>query len=150
MNTTTTAPTEPITDLIQLPGRERIERVIDHAFGGSHHVRGLKFTEEPNGYVHARCHVFDGLATYDDDRLTRLVVASLGYGVRVELVQSGPGRVAFLFHPRSVREGGNFWERIPRLYKAEDRFQFNERVRIAEHERHMAVVREYAEQKGLV
>ena len=106
-----------ITDLIELPPVERMERLVGYAFGGLHHVYKLKRNVEGNGYEWWKFHVFDDVSTHDSDILTRVVIASLEYGVRVSVVQSGPGMVGFILHPRKMREG-SFHERIDTPEKA--------------------------------
>lgn len=117
-----------ITDLIELPPVERMERLVGYAFGGLHHVRGLKKNVEGNGYEWWNFHVFDDISTQDSDILTRVVIASLEYGVRVSVVQSGPGRVGFILHPRKVREG-SFHERIDTPEKAVKNFKREDKLR---------------------
>ena len=100
-----------ITDLIELPPDERMKYLIGYAFGGTHRVGPIKKIGEGTRYIHWRFSVVDGMTSHDDDRLTRLVIASLAYGIRVELIQSGPGRIGVLLHPRNARTG-SFCERI--------------------------------------
>ena len=106
-----------ITDLIELPPVERMERLVGYAFGGLHHVYKLKRNVEGNGYEWWRFSIFDDISTHDSDKLTRLVVASLEYGVRVSVVQGGPHRLGVILHPRKMREG-SFHERIDTPEKA--------------------------------
>jgi hypothetical protein len=103
---------QAIADLIELPAAERIESVINHAFGGLHHVR--KFTEhKETKYSWWSCNVHD-LCTVDSDNLTRLVVAAVEYGIRVEIGTAGPRYLKLRMFPRYAREGA-FHERAPRL-----------------------------------
>lgn len=104
-----------MTDLIQLQPVERIERVVDYAFGGLHHTRGLKRHKEGNGFEWWEFTVSDGsMATEDADELTRLVIASLEYGVRAEVSGGGPYRIKVRLFPRNQR-GGHLHERIRRV-----------------------------------
>ena len=122
-----------ITDLIQLPAKERLQRVVDYTFGGDHHVGKITKTIEGCGYEWWKFAVITGIATQDSDELTKLVVASLAYGVRVELVASGPRRIGLTLHPRNVREGA-FHERIStpewafRCFDAQRRIAFRNEI----------------------
>lgn len=116
-----------ITDLIQLPAKERLQRVVNHAFGGNHHVGKITKTIEGNGYEWWKFSVITGIATQDSDELTKLVVASLAYGVRVELVTSGPRRIGLMLHPRKVREGA-YHERIITPEQAVENFKAKDKI----------------------
>ena len=116
-----------ITDLIQLPAKDRLQGVVDYAFGGDHHVGKITKTIEGNGYEWWKFSVVSGIATQDSDELTRLVVASLYYGVRVELITSGPRRIGFTLHPRKVREGA-YHERIFTPEKAVENFHAKAKI----------------------
>ena len=116
-----------ITDLIQLPAKDRLQRVVNYAFGGDHHVGKITKTIEGNGYEWWKFSVASGIATQDSDELTKLVVASLYYGVRVELVTSGPRRIGFILHPRKVREGA-FHEQIITPEKAVENFKASDKI----------------------
>lgn len=87
-------------DPIELPVEERIERVINHAFGGSHRVKVKERTPK-----YARLIVCQDLSTHDWDILTRLVVAAHTYGVRVEIAACNMHWVSVWLHPRFTREG---------------------------------------------
>ena len=103
-----------MTDLIQLPAEDRVVSVLAHAFGGLHHVRGFKEHALPDT-PWWECTVSTGdLCTVDSEGLSCLVIASLEYGVRVELDAAGPRRIKLRLHPRYSR-GGACWERIPRV-----------------------------------
>jgi hypothetical protein len=71
--------------------------------------------------------VITGIATQDSDELTKLVVASLAYGVRVELVTSGPRRIGLMLHPRNMREGA-FHERIITPEQAVENFKAEDKI----------------------
>lgn len=104
-----------MTDLIQLPPVKRMECVIDYAFGGIHHTRGLKKHKESNGFEWWEFTVSDGsMSTEDADELTRLVISSLEYGVRAEVSGGGPYRIKVRLFPRNQR-GGFLFERIRRV-----------------------------------
>lgn len=87
-------------DPVELPAEERIERVINHAFGGWHHVKVKERTPK-----YARVNVCQDLSTHDWDLLTRLVVAAHTYGVRVEIAPCNMHFVSVWLHPRFTREG---------------------------------------------
>jgi hypothetical protein len=86
---------------IDLPPIERCKMVLAIAFRGLHHL--------PSGFKdHGRwieANIFGGVATYDFDVLTRLVVAAHDLCVRVEISHSGPRLIKLILHPRQ-REGG--------------------------------------------
>ena len=116
-----------ITDLIQLPAKERLQCVVNYAFGGEHHVGRITKTIEGNGYEWWKLSVITGIATQDSDELTKLVVASLAYGVRVEMVTSGPRRIGLMLHPRGKREGA-FHERIITPEQAVENFKVKDKI----------------------
>lgn len=96
-----------MSDLIELPAKERIDRLINHVWGGRHHVT---VKEETPRYV--RLLIYGGLSTHDRDQLTRLVVAAHTYGVRAEVTSCNMQYLSVWLHPRSVREGG-MWDGHP-------------------------------------
>lgn len=89
--------------------KERIDRVIYGA------LRGCKLVKYEHFY--AQLSIPDGIATFDDDTLTRLVFAAHDECLRVELSQSRPGHLKILLHPRNLRDG-RFCERHPTLESA--------------------------------
>lgn len=97
-----------MSDPIELPVEERYTRVINHAFGGRHHV---KIKEENKLYI--RLVSYRDLSTYDHDRLTALVIAAHTYGVRVEIVPCNMQYVSIYLHARDTREGSSQWSRHP-------------------------------------
>lgn len=119
-----------MTDLIQLPPAERVESIINHAFGGLHHVR--KFTEHKEArYSWWTCNVSaDIICTVDLDGLTRLVVSAVEYGVRVEIEPAGPRHLKLLLFPRYQR-GGEYHERCPRLSHWTSEFAYEDRLKRA-------------------
>jgi hypothetical protein len=82
--------------------------------GGFHHVTG-EFKAFGEGIAVSDTH--GRWATFDYDRLTRLVVLAHDRMIRVDLVPSGPGRVGFTFWKRHTREGSMF-ERHPTMEQA--------------------------------
>lgn len=93
-----------------VPFRERAERVLSRTYLGLHHVPFLntaKWTER-----HVRVTLHDGLSTFDNDALTRLVVAAHDECVRAEIIPLGR-HLGLYLHDRK-REGES-WERHPDL-----------------------------------
>lgn len=87
-------------DLIELPFEEKIELFIDYVFGGRHHTRSVKFAEV--------CYFINShhdLTTWDQNTLTKIVVASHDLGLRVDAETDGMGGARLLIHNRKQREG---------------------------------------------
>jgi hypothetical protein len=84
------------------PFEERAELVLARAFRGIHHVRRIK--KLPNIWTTS---AYGGLATFDFDTLTRLVIAAHDHCVRVEVTHSGPKMVKIYISQRE-REGDGF------------------------------------------
>ena len=68
--------------------------------------------------------IYDGISTWDGNRLTRAVLVAHQMGVRIEICASGPGRIKLIAHARFTSDdkdcGLEFWERHPSLdYLAE-------------------------------
>lgn len=96
-------------DLISLSLDEKAELFVSYVFGGLHRVRKLE--RASNHYV---CIPHGTLATYDDDRLTRVVLASHRYGLRAEVDNHGMRGIKILLHNRKSRTGRIF-ERHPMI-----------------------------------
>jgi len=90
-------------DLIHLPLAEKVDRLVSDVFGGVHHVRKLEYRSN-----HWLCVPFGSLATFDDDRLTRIVIASHEYGIRAEIDNHGMLGLKILLHNRISRDGRLF------------------------------------------
>lgn len=75
---------------------ERLNVIVNHAFGGWHHVGNRKDTG--NGGV--QFNTFGGISTFDFDQLTKLVVACHVVRVRAEIAQSGPRMLKIYLNPR--------------------------------------------------
>lgn len=84
------------------PFEDRVKRVLAIAYAGIHHVPGWD-KRKPYGDG-LTVTVFQDLATYDFDRLTRLVVAAHDHCVRLQIDSGGPRHLALRFWPRQ-REG---------------------------------------------
>jgi hypothetical protein len=74
-------------ELAALPAEisERIERVLARAFRGIHHCEGWS-RRRPWGPLGLEVIHYHGLATFDYDELTRLVIAAHDECVRVHLI----------------------------------------------------------------
>lgn len=75
--------------------KDRFGQVVGYAFGGWHHVgdpkrcgTGVKFS------------TYGGLATFDFNQLTKLVLISHAVRVRAEIGQGGPRQLNVYLHPR--------------------------------------------------
>lgn len=95
--------------VISLPIEGKVERFVDDVFGGAHHVQ--KVYRAGHFYVVIP---YGSLATYDDDKLTRIVIASHRYGLRAEVTNYGMRGLKILLHNRKARSGRIF-ERHPTL-----------------------------------
>lgn len=105
-----------MTDPIELPATERYTRVINHAFGGRHHVR---IKEENDLRIRIVYSSYD-LSTHDFDRLTALVVAAHTYGVRAEIRPCNMQHIEIYLHARATRDGSQ-WQRHPTSQDLADR-----------------------------
>jgi hypothetical protein len=101
---------KPQPDLIELTFAEKVESFIDDVFGGRHHVRKI----EDKGH-HVKLVIFDGIATYDGDTMTRIVIASHELGLRAELSANGMRGLKILLHNRVSRTGCPMYQRHPTL-----------------------------------
>jgi hypothetical protein len=90
-------------DLISLDLAENVERFVGFVFGGVHRVRRL----ECKGHYYL-CIPHGPLSTFDDDKLTRIVIAGHKYGLRAEIDNHGMRGLKILLHNRSSREGRLF------------------------------------------
>jgi hypothetical protein len=76
-----------------------MEAVLAFVYLGIHHVGNIQKSPE-RWAVNVNC----GMATYDFDELTRLVLAAHFYAVRVAVMQGGPRQLRLVLHPRT-RDG---------------------------------------------
>lgn len=98
-----------VEDLIELPFHQKVDYFVSDVFGGVHRVRKLE-----NLKTHYVCIPHGTLATYDDDKLTRIVVASHRYGLRAEITNHGMRGLKILLHNRTQRSG-RLYERHPNM-----------------------------------
>lgn len=94
--------------------QQRAEAVMFAAFGGKHRWPKVKISQYPQYW---ECNPIGDLATYDSDKLTKLVIAAHEHCVRVSVGPSGPGMVKVMIHNRKGREG-RMHERHPTLDQA--------------------------------
>jgi hypothetical protein len=80
---------------------QKATAVLGYAYGGEHHIPAKIYDQKH--FVEINVPV--GIATFDFDQLTRLVMGCHYYCVRMEIAQSSPRRVKLYFHDRK-REGG--------------------------------------------
>lgn len=98
-------------DLIELPFPIRFEGLVEMVFGGKHRL--AKCTEHS---THVELVPHGTLATFDDDRLTLLVLAAHKYGVRAEVTNNGMRGIKILLHNRKARTG-RYFERHPTIHE---------------------------------
>jgi hypothetical protein len=96
-------------DLIGLEFQEKAEHWVSDVFGGVHRVAKFEFKQH-----YFLCVPRGTLSTFDDDYLTRIVIASHRYGLRAEVDNHGMRGLKILLHNRVGREG-RMWERHPTL-----------------------------------
>ena len=72
--------------------KDRAIAVINVAFGGEHHVFGLKWREDCGGWCSFTVNEND-MGTYDFSGITKLVVACHDECVRGYIGNGGPGRI---------------------------------------------------------
>jgi hypothetical protein len=97
-------------DPINMDLQDKVSYFVSDVFGGVHRVRKL----ENKGHCYV-CIPHGTLATYDDDKLTRIVIASHKYGVRAEVQTNGMHGLKILLHNRTAREKDRMFERHPKL-----------------------------------
>jgi hypothetical protein len=97
-------------DPIHMDLQDKASCFVSDVFGGVHRVRKL----ENKGHYYV-CIPHGTLATYDDDKLTRIVIASHKYGVRAEVQTNGMHGLKILLHNRTSRDKGRMFERHPKL-----------------------------------
>jgi hypothetical protein len=97
-------------DPINMDLQDKVSEFVSDVFGGVHRLRKL----ENKGHYYV-CIPHGTLATYDDDKLTRIVIASHKYGVRAEVQTNGMHGLKILLHNRTSRDKGRMFERHPRL-----------------------------------
>ena len=101
-----------IIDVRTVPPQERIEKAVEQAFYGLHHVK-VRVKNERYWKVS-----FTGdVSTYDTNYLTRVVLSAHKYGVRFQLCSSMRGTTVFMVHPRATRDG-KVWDRHPNILTA--------------------------------
>ncbi len=92
---------------------EKAEAVLSLVYRGKHHIPAR--VKDCGYYIEVN--VYMGMASYDFDHLTRLVVGAHDYCVRVEILSSGPGLLKLRFADRQ-RMAPNSMESHPRLEPA--------------------------------
>jgi hypothetical protein len=97
-------------DPIHMDLASKVDYFVSDVFGGVHRVRKL----ENRGHYYL-CTFHGSLATYDDDKMTRIVIASHKYGVRAEVLPNGINGLKILLHNRISRDKGRMFERHPKL-----------------------------------
>ena len=92
--------------------RDKAESFFIEFFRGKHHFPS-KMKDWGNGWcINSR----QGLATYDFNTLTRLVLMAHEYSIRVELQSAGLHGIKIIIHQR--KREGSMYERHPTIEKA--------------------------------
>jgi hypothetical protein len=99
-------------DLIGLDFDHKADLFVSDVFGGVHRV--AKFERKHNHWL---CIPRGSLSTWDDNKLTRIVIASHKYGIRAEVDNYGMRGVKILLHNRVSREG-SMYKRHPTIEQA--------------------------------
>lgn len=86
-------------DLIELPFAEKIELFIDYVFGGRHHTKSVEFNQ-----VCYYIKFWSDLATWDGNKLTKIVVAAHDLGLRVDAEPNGMRGMRLMVHNRTQRD----------------------------------------------
>lgn len=107
-------------DIIAQPFEWRAEQILSRAFGGMHHVHGLK--KEPRCWT---VNHYGDLSTFDYNALTLLVLGAHHYCCRLSIKNSGPGMVKLILWPRSTRNRSEWDKAHPTIEEAIARY--NER-----------------------
>lgn len=90
--------------------QEFCKQVLAHWADGEHHLPTVHL------FGAGICINFSNdLATFDFDRLTRLVVTAHRWAVRIEIAPSGPGMVKIIAHRRSPVQTESIYRRHPDL-----------------------------------
>ena len=95
-------------------------RLIADAFGGLHHLPSDKPKPQSDTGIKVTC--VEDLATFDYDRLTRLVVFAHDRAIRVCIISTGRPRLGIVAHYRGRREGDSYY-RHPTLEDAAARIR---------------------------
>lgn len=96
------------TDPINLPFNEKFDRWVDFVFGGRWRVRKITRDSAESLWVMP----YGSMATFDDDKLTLVVLASHLFGLRAEITTNGFHGLKILVSDRRVRSG-QYWETHP-------------------------------------
>jgi hypothetical protein len=100
-------------DNVSSASLDKFAQVVNYTFGGWHHVRNRK---DHNGGKTVSFNIGNGIATYDFNELTKLVLVCHLHSIRAEIQQAGPHQLKIFLSARSpMVEGMKFWERHPTL-----------------------------------
>lgn len=92
---------------------------MSQLFSGFHHVNG-KVVEYGTGI---KVNIsYSNMATFDYDYLTKAVVMSHNWGVRLEIQPASSRQLRFILHKRHTREG-SMSERHPLMSEAIEKFK---------------------------
>jgi hypothetical protein len=112
---------EPVdAEILAQPFEWRAEQILSRAFGGMHHVHGLK--KEPRQWI---VNHYGHLSTFDYNALTLLVLGAHHYCCRLSIQNSGPGMVKLILWPRFTRDRKEWDKAHPTIEEAIARY--NER-----------------------
>lgn len=93
--------------------------ILGQAFEGIYHISDECFHKRVQWYNDRRIVIVIGryLSTFDDDKLTRLVLLCHAHAVRMSIEGAANGYLRLIFTPRE-REAKSSWDRHPTLRQA--------------------------------
>jgi hypothetical protein len=100
-------------EILAQPFEWRAEEILSRAFGGMHHVHGLK--KEPGCWT---VNHYGDLSTFDWNALTCLVIGAHHYACRLSIKNSGPGMVKLILWPRFTRDRADWSRTHPTIEEA--------------------------------
>ena len=106
--------------------KSRLVSVLELVFGGRHNIPDLCVTP----FTVSTSTPSQSLATFDHDRLTRLVFACHDLAVRAEIRSSKGGQVRIVLWPRKLGTDGPSHETHPTLAQAFDRWRARTSYRV--------------------
>lgn len=92
---------------------------LNRLFKGFHHIHA-PFKENGRGICINTRHSY--FSTFDYDTLTKAVIMAHNWGVRLEVMGSGPGMIKIALWKRSKREG-DISERHPTIQEALEKYK---------------------------
>jgi hypothetical protein len=113
------------------PLGEKVANLLGLAYSGIYHLEGYQKIKWAENYCFVVWVYAGSLATYDNDRLTRMVFLAHELGVRLEIAGSRPHYIKLHIHNREERTGP-LDKRHPTLDQAVANFHKNYDEEIAQ------------------